>query len=506
MSSECTFTQPSPLDIPELLHLIASYLYKSDIALCLRVSPMWYQAFLPVLWTELDLFLDPDGYKGPLLLESRKMWPLVRKLYVDCEGNFKMSCGAIRFSNLTHLKVVQYILQHGSRSPLRNERSLVTLIKRHHSTLRDFDSNSDTSTHILQALSKCTQLEKLKLEHQYLRRMEDWMELYESLWSRLESLSFTGTFQFESTSEDIATDAMAMTTFLNKGETIIKELDLRLGGWSEQVVRSIHILLLMKSPKLIRLQLTYFDDPISTLLKIAQMAPFGQHLKELRLHGADMGNKDMQELLQRLPELERFEATNSFMSIELLRSLRTDTPQFLTTFKVLKLVAITEGSGELAQNIMTSMPCLEELVLDHITDVDIKSDGGRWICTGLKKLTIAIVLLEKGTEDMVMELVASLENLTKLNLNENYYGEVPAPVGGRMEDYEPKLSLDHGLGRLKALHRLEEFTPPEHHVQWTEREASWVLKYWVKMRNLTVNANREALDLLEQNPRIHVCW
>lgn len=133
------------------------------------------------------------------------------------------------------------------------------------------------------------------------------------------------------------------------------------------------------------------------------------------------------------------------------------------------------------------MPRLEEISFDYITDTDIKECGGHWVCTGLRKLTATIVLLEEGTQGIVLDLLGSLKDLTELNLAtremefmRQFCDAFPAVSARRTWSFALRLSLDQGLDKLKMLNRLEVITGLSNHLTlWRESEARWVLRHWV---------------------------
>ncbi|GJJ74776.1 hypothetical protein EMPS_07134 [Entomortierella parvispora] len=420
-----------------------------------------------------------------------------------------MRSNTVRFPNLTRLEVKDLAHRHDRlpRTPLKNERSLAALIKRHQSSLKEFTSNSDTKDSVLEALSGCPKLEKLKLRYRYFEEEKDWLKWYKRLWSRLESLSWEGIVEYESTSDDVRVVSEVLAQFSHVGPTTIK--DLHLGdGHRMRMVELTHVLLLMKSPELVRLRWDVDRDMVDILARIAEMVPFGQHLKDMRLYSPDMTGKDFRKLFSKLPKLERFEVRHGALTMDAFRALQTETPQFLTTLKVLRLGrGGGDHTGELAHAILTSIPGLEEFSTDYITDIDIREGGGRWVCTGLRRLKIGIVLLEEGTQDMVLDLLASLKNLISLDLTKPDLFRVTfptLPAGSDMSSsYSPRLTLDRGLDRLKVLHRLASFAAPRGCTPWTEAEAHWALRHWPRLRFIRgIGIDSKVLDLLQPDIQV----
>ncbi|GJJ74819.1 hypothetical protein EMPS_07177 [Entomortierella parvispora] len=335
---------------------------------------------------------------------------------------------------------------------------------------------------------------------QCFKTLEDWLKWYGPLWSRQEALSWMGMLQAVTTSEDVVTDTM--NAFSNLEATVIKSLDLDRSPYHTYMsALPIHVILIMKSPELIKLRWDS-QDAVSILCRIAQTIPFGQNLKDLRLPSADMKSNDLKNLLTRLPKLEQLEIEHGKMDMDALGILRIESPRLLTIFKVLGLKGnISRTTGTLAHAILTSMPGLEEFSIDYITDVDICRGGGQWVCSGLKKLSMAVVLLEEGTQDMVLDMLGNLENLRTLDLSMGHiYRSIHiVPTGKHVRDFGLRISLGRGLDKLRMLHRLETYVGPQLHrtSQWKEAEARWILQHWTNLRTLReVCVNGEANDLL----------
>jgi len=153
------------------------------------------------------------------------------------------------------------------------------------------------------------------------------------------------------------------------------------------------------------------------------------------------------------------------------------------------------------------MPGLEEFSADYICDRDIMKSGAQWVCTGLRKLRLAIILQEKGTQDMVLDLLSSLVNLTWLNLNVETFRHGPPSRRELPEDHSLRLSLSHGLGRLKTLRQMVNFKGPGLLTEpvWTEAEVRWVLEHWTHLKLVSgVGASQDAKTLLRESLGIYV--
>ncbi|KAG0232276.1 hypothetical protein BGW41_001919 [Actinomortierella wolfii] len=134
-------TRPRPIDIVELTEMIALHLQPSDRARCLRVSKSWYQAILPLLYSEVkldDRVLDRILRYPSYLLAVERYSHLVR--HVDQPLLFGSVGAAAALDNLrtivadrcTQLRELSY---YESNSPLSGTKPLMRLLAHNASTL-----------------------------------------------------------------------------------------------------------------------------------------------------------------------------------------------------------------------------------------------------------------------------------------------------------------------------------------------------------------------------------
>ena len=70
-----------PLELPEILSHIASYVHERSLPACARVSKGWYQAFIPHIWK--DVSFTP---RKPEHVAMPRYSHHVKKLYVGVEN------------------------------------------------------------------------------------------------------------------------------------------------------------------------------------------------------------------------------------------------------------------------------------------------------------------------------------------------------------------------------------------------------------------------------------
>ncbi|KAF9976690.1 hypothetical protein BGZ65_007722, partial [Modicella reniformis] len=110
-----------PLEIPEIVSYVASYVRKRNLTTCALVSKTWYQAFNPFIWHDINC-----EFEGPYLPEAlHRHTQLVRTLKADYssgkEGRKKLL--DLRFPNLVsldlsiillHEDMKEWVLDHSS--------------------------------------------------------------------------------------------------------------------------------------------------------------------------------------------------------------------------------------------------------------------------------------------------------------------------------------------------------------------------------------------------------
>jgi hypothetical protein len=126
-------------------------------------------------------------------------------------------------------------------------------------------------------------------------------------------------------------------------------------------------------------------------------------------------NTDLQILLEGMPALMDLcmDSTNfNMISLKMLQDSCT-----LITIRHPSLHQCNELTGVATQEALCTLKNLESLVTDYVTDADIIKDNRPWICTGLKKLVIAIFPLNRTTtQPSILARLSHLKALEHLDL------------------------------------------------------------------------------------------
>ncbi|KAG0228998.1 hypothetical protein B0O80DRAFT_463659 [Mortierella sp. GBAus27b] len=94
----------NPLELPEIMAIVARYLSHADLVRCLTVSKSWHSSFLSLVWSTVSLRSGKPQPKDESLYLHRQ---LVKELHLDTALFLEVECQDVPFeySNLTSLEV-----------------------------------------------------------------------------------------------------------------------------------------------------------------------------------------------------------------------------------------------------------------------------------------------------------------------------------------------------------------------------------------------------------------
>ncbi|KAG0042191.1 hypothetical protein BGZ83_000788 [Gryganskiella cystojenkinii] len=433
---------------------------------------------------------------GPISSVLQKHAHFVRSLFLFQEGkdfsptdedreSFDPQKQQQRLLTCPNLASVHLI--HDTIHLIRHEDSIVKMLQRH-PTIKDLFTQGGTTDKILDALEKCPQLRILRsLNMEVKSPQEQWVDRYESLWSRLRVILLRiRWFQDQRFTPEM------LNRLQNARETNIEDLTLLVQGGQQDMLPAVHILV-SKSPNLKRL--TWFIggsglNQQSTAIKLlaegirsdrGSSRPL-QQLESLNLPWAEFNNADFLTLLQATTSLTELNLLSGSFDVDSWKVLKVDIPRHLWTLKILDLRQCKNVTGKIIQDVLCSMLALEIFFADAITDLDLVNDPRPWVATGLKKLSLAIGLYDLQRRGLILTQLARLESLESLNLSMNllwtrFPDENERPQGCL------SLDLENGLDQLKTLRRLRTIIGPGLKLsKWKVAEARWVIEYWVRLR------------------------
>ncbi|KAF9344414.1 hypothetical protein BGX34_005695, partial [Mortierella sp. NVP85] len=451
----------NPLDIPEVTSHVASYLYRTDLASCVRVSKSWRDIFLPHLWRDVTRsFLNDQitgsRHFGPSQEALNKHRHLVRYLSLDgyvCEDD------VCPLPNLRHLKI--YYL---------NTDMAVTRVR------ETFNWDITEISPLLDRLLICNldmdrQSCQRLLEHPHLRNLElsktgIMPDARQDIWEackNLESLSLKRV-RFRGNSPSIPAD----TVFNRLRTLVIKEIDF---GCLQRLpvilhcpilesfeleTRSFKVRMMIKHP----IQMDRWSQVASLIIPIFPT------------------DEEWALILERIG--------NCFENVTCLhvvrgefgsRSLEALGPYFSNLVDL----RLTSCNSSTITGVLCSCRKLEIL---HVPDIfaDDIAQGGPWVCQQLLELKIGIRVKEtdQGLQPLVFKRLSTLVRLTKLDMS-----------GANHDNGEGVLEfrLDCGLGELAGLQALRTVVYYDAFAvrlrdQIEAKDVEWMIDNWKKLKRI----------------------
>ncbi|KAG0043303.1 hypothetical protein BGZ83_011550 [Gryganskiella cystojenkinii] len=341
----------NPLQLPEVLFLIGQHLLPTSITNCIRVSHAWHKAFIPFLWTDLEITILNEAKDDDSLDEDdedyflRKALPTVeaiqkhasyiRKLEIQSRSDAPPSAflginkkrkaktvavadgdddmgGAmlsITCPGLIDLTIIQI---HESDPTVEQEMRLVpaicAFIRRHQQTLVSYKTEDSPSGDLIAALASCPQLEKVWM-HDNFQRIDPkkptvWIDEFTSFWSRLRFISlegYPGAARRMITTQDWPQHRL---TGAQGHEVTVMLQDLYLDYYNRPDIYDIQKWIIAQSPRLVRLHWHNGGQidraPMRDLAQMIQSGRTCQQLGDLGLRDSRFDPEDWELLLRSL--------------------------------------------------------------------------------------------------------------------------------------------------------------------------------------------------------------
>ncbi|KAG0006472.1 hypothetical protein BGZ65_007555 [Modicella reniformis] len=467
----------TPLEIPEIMLLVASCLRDEELAQCLRVSRTWRDLFRPLRWREVrvghkfreppfnssgdyprcfgprpvdiyhhrDLILDLTLFGDTAGLDKYN-YPNLHKLAID------YTCGTGDSEQKVDLALTEMF---PSLIDLRFEKvpvgvtSWITLFAHHHIrilTLCNILVNTDDAPTFWKACAKLENLEMDRVIIQGGRIPADMM------FDRMRTL-----YVWEAKEMD---------------ETSLIDLALRCPKLEELILATV-VISPDTPPKPINLPIPKECWP---------------HLENLQLE-CNIQDADLGSILEGVGNLICLDLHSCTMGEQAFRALGLH----FSTLVELNLQNCFSATSSMFRDIMCSCPELEVLKANNVFANDV-TEGGPWVCQLLRKLKICFLF---GSSETYLQLLiferlstlVQLECLTLYYLDFEYYDE------RRILEFR----LDFGLSHLESLKQLTtlDFNYP-YVPQIGMLEVAWMKTNWQNLTRISGELN----DNPNENERV----
>ncbi|KAK3810167.1 MAG: hypothetical protein J3Q66DRAFT_443713 [Benniella sp.] len=473
-------SQQHPLELPEILSHVASYVHRRSLPVCARVSKAWHQAFIPFIWE--DIHPRYPKYNRPGLEAVRKHCHLVKTLTLDAH-NHRNLCSLARYPNLQSLSVsripepTELLLYHHA-SLLQLTLKNVPIVSGTWATLLQLENLTDLGLYHMEIQETTTSTTETETETE-METTETDMDRFWQLCTRLERLTCF--------SLDIRCHPgqLFSMTFPR-----LKELQIRR---REVIDHTVFLELMKRCPNLttcVWATLLVSRHPTPPELVEAMAAKTWPHLHRFHLESHPIYTKEACKIIggmERITSLA-LSCPPSALQPETMDHLRLHFA-YLTVLRWIWPRAVDDSAT--AQVILASCPCLVRFSGNWITAATI-AKGAPWVCLGLRTLIITPIFDSSTIQDIqprVFEQIARLERLEVLRLWD------PNP----RDDFQPylfqksvDLRLTYGLGKLSTLRWLRYIAFNFSHQRMGEQEMDWILEHWTSLE--MVRGRLDGLD------------
>ncbi|KAI8596022.1 hypothetical protein EDD21DRAFT_389585 [Dissophora ornata] len=458
----------TPLDIPEIRLIVASYLKKPDLANCLRVCRAWYEAMLPVVWKETTIDCGPGGkslQKGPLpdILQARRF--LVKTLHIaDYPARYPFTCPALHTLNL-------------SPREYRNRRHLGSNPGVYPSLFLDLNT-SIVKLH-LTGMDKFVQPGLWKA----LVRLIHLKEMHLSISDVLEE----DMNRFWTLFQQLAILQLSEVEFISEALILAKEAvfpQMRVLGLTKIMGMSPEdqLALLRRCPYLQELEWHPCIDAMHFVPWVVEAIATGSWS---RLEGVSTITQAEEDQVQVLDSLERATKitirnpfNNRFESMA-FHSLE----RHFTTLVELNLSDCPKMASTMFRDILCSCPRLISLSGHEVLAKDIVN-GGPWACLSLKKMKFRPLFSDEGQREALQPLI--LKRLSNLKRLEEL--AIGAILGiHAVPSLTLTFQLQNGLDLLSSLERLEYLTMDSQRLDFEDVE--WMIDYWEELVQIRGHLN-----------------
>jgi len=453
---------PHPLQLPEIISHVASYVQEYSLPACAQVSKAWYQALVPFLWRNVSLDRPPS----PEAIKSNSRF--IKSLAINFtlpQEYFTLRCPNLVSLSMKHsispdgADGLELVANHPSlihlelNGPLRQypEWFWDKLVGFRHLKVLTLTCLNIGEAHIDKFWQLCTQLERLDIHYQ---RITGRGNLSCMQFPHLRELR---TGYFYGSKVPLTLDFMQRCPGLRSFEWTL-----------DQDVNQLFI--------------PGFEKLIS-----ARTWPHLQSISTWMLDDED----DLSRIVGNMQQITHFCAEELSVTPKLMGLLQTH-------FSRLQILDLTGNKGctsAMAQEIMSSCPLLTMFIASSIDAIDIVQ-GRPWVCLNLKVLNLRFCF-DAATLGYMQPLV--FDQLARLTRLEELYVNGSAVV---MDSRHPPgfhelcdMRLVHGLGKLSTLRLLRMVNFSNTIQRMGEREVDWVLGHWRNLECIFGRLNTQDMEI-----------
>ncbi|KAI1307360.1 hypothetical protein EDD11_004507 [Mortierella claussenii] len=483
----------SPLDLPELLLQIASYLYAHDLTVCLRVCKAWQASIAPCAWKDIRICTNPGNKLHPSTQSVLKHTLLIRRLTIYeaiLRDQALIHCPALESLCLT-------LCQRPGRAdmPGEDESSRETTMILNHPSITRL-ALSSVIVHDNHALwAAVSDLPRLKaLFFSYSTALASFADIFWQACTHPELLSLTY-------AEVPNVPSTAKYSFNWIRHLVLKWVR---GGLSP--LMQVQFMLSCTELESLVWEGSPENLPLHDLCKRAAQHQPWPYLTALSLEHTKVKDEDLCQLLRSLSSVKKLQLKSTGFGPLSLQELSRH-------FSMLEHLDVDECcwmTSLMACTIMNSCPNLLSFKAPVIRGVDIingtRDDGSYspWICTKLRELNVYIDMDGLDSQEDMLERLSTLQQLESFNFGRKKYI-------GRNAYTSIELRLDKGLATLATLRRLQDLRFDDVDQELTHADVRWIEEHWKCLRLIEGRLSKSTavhseLKQIFSNCRVHASW
>ncbi|KAG0267729.1 hypothetical protein BG011_000041 [Mortierella polycephala] len=490
---ETTTTSPiiNPLNLPEILLIIAQFLTRKELSQCVRVSRTWHESFLPKLWETLDF---TSVQKAEILHYELALKILAnepsRRSFVK---NFVCSIVnipdfPIKFLNLVSLEVEWRLW--------RNTKNFIDFVSKHIQSIERLSLSNirlKVPYNFWDVMLSAHRLSELRLRRFHIHHRHC-LQSFWILCSNLEALHISKSnipiISSPLDEEDSPREAQSFSRLRTmelediEGQSLAMQLEW-IGICKElESLRWVH-----------RTQQSRFAIVINNF---ADMALDGKwpKLHSLQIPFTDIQDRDLANILQSMSSVRVLDATRSRLGPLSFQEIRLH----FNTIQRLELSKCPSLTSTMLREILQSCPQLRTLVGKTVLctwDV-VESEKCPWVCTRLRELRIDFEFEQSGENQeydrAMMNIFEKLSALTMLEIL-----DLSSVV---RSNNHIQLLLSKGLGQLRSLRHLRLLRINGTKQYMSIEEIQWMKTHWRNLEalegymNVSPEKNQELRGML----------
>ncbi|KAG0306551.1 hypothetical protein BGZ98_002170 [Dissophora globulifera] len=470
------------LDLPEILAVVSHFLPRADLLTCLRVCKAWKSQLEPRLWRRFRYNdLDARPPSEALINQNAKH---VRVLSVEADSSNFPTAFFDEGANLRDFTLYKRRSDH-HHEDLQWSDVLTRMISNNPQLQRiafridrsNSLGNLVPTPELMRCLGACSNLEFLETSEMYHGKASNAVtELYMRA-------SANGVKHLCTIRE------LFSATFTFPNDLIFKNVQVLEMKDIMGMTNDTQLTWISRCPNLTSFRWsTGMDIPVERFKNIIPSAC--PHLVELHFAAA-LSDSEIAQILEPFQRIEKLSMVGTLFGKVALQALK---PHFSTLLDI-NLQSSTSATGALVHEILCSCPNLQTIRADKMSDLNMPKQE-KWICNKLRHFDVGLYVTAHA-DRAVYKRLAQLTELEYLSVRSPNSVAQIRDEDDEDEDDEDEddpgvpisVSLDAGLGELKTLKRLQEFSCKKllnitFRTSGAFKVVQWMVKNWPSLERL----------------------